>query len=62
MLFTIFLLVSSCSFLINSDLLIASKLTGSCNGKGRRSMGVRGLDPQTILNGQKLVVECTALL
>ncbi|OQU76435.1 hypothetical protein SORBI_3010G144450 [Sorghum bicolor] len=32
-------------FLIKLDLFAASKLTCSCNGKGKRSMGVCGLKP-----------------
>jgi len=40
-------------------LRLLSKLTLSSTAKGIKSMGVKGLNPYIILNGENSVVECT---
>ena len=60
--FSMFALARSWRFLTNSARLLASKFTRPSIGKGKRLMGVVGLKPYIISNGQNFVVECTTLL
>src|SRR3989337_3172681 len=59
---SMFSLVNSCIFKINSAHCLASKLTFSKDGRGNKSIGARGRKPYTILKGHILVVECSERL
>jgi hypothetical protein len=60
--FSMLVLAYSWIFLMRSACLLASMLTRSYTGKGKRSMGAAELNTYTIWKGEKFVVECTALL
>src|SRR3990170_2154094 len=60
--FSMFSLVNSGIFNINSAHCLASKLTFSVDGRGNKSMGTRGRKPYTISKGHILVVECNERL
>src|SRR6187399_2965874 len=59
---SIFSLVNSCIFNINSACCLASKLTFSEDGRGNKSIGASGKKPYTISKGHILVVECSERL
>src|SRR3954466_10117988 len=59
---SLFSLVNSCIFKINSARCLASKLTFFEDGRGNKSMGARGRKLYTISKGHILVVECNERL
>ena len=59
---SMFSLVNSCIFRINSARCLASKLTFSEDGRGNKSIGARGRKPYTTSKGHILVVECNERL
>jgi len=57
-----FQFVAAHSHEVSSPPMLPSKLTLSSIGKGIKSMGVKGLNPYTISNGENSVVECNTTI